>query len=168
MKKLIFDIEANGLLNTVSKVWCIAAMDYDTDQEFLLDIHQINRKNILSLFEPYDLIIGHNIIGYDLPLLNKLYGLELKFDGSTIIDTALWSRVLNLDRELPKGCPTTIRMSNGKSKRIGPHSLEAHAYSLGHKKVEIDDWENYDEKILDRCIIDVRINTVEGGFYVVL
>ena len=33
--RLLFDIETDGLLDTVSKVHCIVARDVDTDEEYV-------------------------------------------------------------------------------------------------------------------------------------
>jgi hypothetical protein len=69
------------------------------------------------------------------------------------------SQVLNPDRELPRGCPTTIRNPvTNKSKAIGPHGLEAWGYRVGYKKVEIHDWREFTPEMIERCEMDVTIN----------
>lgn len=161
MRSLIFDIEANGLLDDVSKVWCIAGICVEDGEESFIDMEGLDYESIVRFFKPYDRIIGHNILSYDIPLLNKMYNVNLHeyFEPKQIHDTYIYSRVLHPDRQLPTGCPTTIRNPiTNKVKKIGPHSLEAHGYSVGVRKVEINDWRVYDENIIQRCLTDVKIN----------
>lgn len=160
-KSLVFDVEANGLLDEISEVWCMAGVCVEDGTESFLDRQDLSRESILEFFKGYSTIIGHNIIGYDIPLIKKMYNLNLHdlYDPIDIIDTYIWSRVLNPDRELPPGCPTSIKNNiTKKSKRIGPHSLEAHAFSLGKAKISIDDWSVYDSSIITRCLVDIKIN----------
>ena len=160
MSSLVFDIEANGLLNEVTQVWCIAGVSTDNVESFI-DKDDLSTDTITSFFKGYDKIIGHNIINYDIPLLRKMYNVNLydMYTPDKIVDTYIYSRVLYPDRQLPKGCPTTIRNPVTKrTQKIGPHSLEAHGYSVGVKKIEISDWTIYDEKIVERCITDIKIN----------
>jgi hypothetical protein len=161
MKTLIFDIEANGLLNEVTEVWCMAGVCLEDGTESFLDRQDLNIESITAFFKPYDRVVGHNIIGYDIPLLKKMYSYNLNssFSPEQIHDTYIYSRVLHPDRQLPTGCPSTIRNSITKcNNKIGAHSLEAHGYSVGVKKIEISDWTTYDENIVQRCLTDVKIN----------
>lgn len=161
MKQLVFDTEANGLLDTVTKVWCIAGTCIQTEEDVFLDVDELSKESISPLFDDYDLIIGHNIINYDIPLLKKMYNIDLyeRFEPCQIHDTYLMSRLSFPDRQLPEGCPSVIRSEKTKkAKKVGPHSLEALGYSVGARKIQIDDWEVYDEEIVKRCLTDVRIN----------
>jgi hypothetical protein len=87
----------------------------------------------------------HNGLGYDWPLLKKLYGYEFK---GKKVDTLVMSRLLNPKRLLPFNCP---------NKKIGPHSIEAWGYRVGRGKPEHSDWENFSEEMLHRCTEDVEI-----------
>jgi DNA polymerase III epsilon subunit-like protein len=160
MKGLVFDIEANGLLKEVTQVWCIAGVSTE-NIEYFIDKDDLSTDNLISFFKGYDKIIGHNIINYDIPLLRKMFSFDIYdlYPIEDIVDTYIYSRVIYPDRPLPQGCPTTIRNPVTKRiQKIGPHSLEAHGYSVGVKKIEISDWTIYDEKIVERCITDVKIN----------
>jgi hypothetical protein len=161
IRAIVFDVEANGLLDEVDEVWCMAGVDTKSGLESFLDRQDLNRETIIEFFKPYNIIIGHNIIGYDIPLIKKMYNLNLydMFEPKCIHDTYIFSRCLFPDRPLPVGCPSTIRNSiTKKMKKIGPHSLEAHGYSVGVRKIEINDWTVYDENIVQRCLTDVKIN----------
>lgn len=68
---LIFDIETNGLLDTVNKAHCIAI--YDTEKESLNSYSKETLPKAVQMLEEADTLIGHNIVKYDLPALQKLY-----------------------------------------------------------------------------------------------
>lgn len=162
MNRLVFDIEANGLLSDVSEVWCISFKYLDEPKRIVtLSREDLDRWKILQMFCGATRIVGHNIIGYDLPLLNQMYGIDLiKILGKeAVVDTLILSQVLNPDRELPRGCPTSIKNPvTGRSKAIGPHGLEAWGYRVGNKKVEIHDWRTFTPEMIDRCEGDIIIN----------
>lgn len=160
-KRIVWDIEANGLLHDATKIWCLVAKNIDTKETTKLVGEDLKYYNILPIFIGADEIIGHNIISYDLPMLKLFYDLDIiPFVGKeSIVDTYVISKVLNPDREMPKGCPTTIRSEDKKlTKRIGPHGLEAWGYRVGRKKIEIHDWTIFDDNIVNRCETDVDIN----------
>jgi len=80
--KLVFDIEGNGLSELIiekdvavieaTRVWCMCAMDVDTKKMYTFLEHEIEEG--VELLRSADVIIGHNIIQYDIPLLERLYG----------------------------------------------------------------------------------------------
>lgn len=160
-KRLVFDVEADGLLDTVENIHCIVARDVDTKEVKILDPSSLNRESVILLFQDATEIIGHNIIAFDIPLIEMFYGLDLVqlLGKEAIVDTYLWSKVLYPDRPLPKGCPTSIRNPvTNKLDRIGPHGLEGWGWRVGERKVEIYDWRYYTPSILTRCETDVIIN----------
>ncbi len=161
MDDLVFDCEANGLLDTVSEVHCICGVPLLTTDKISLYQSSLNSKNVEDLFMSYNKIIGHNIIGYDIPLIKMFYGIDLiKLKGiENIVDTYIISQVLHPDRQLPNGCPTSLLNPVTRTiKKIGPHGLEAWGYRVGFKKIEIHDWRYFDEKMLERCLGDIDIN----------
>lgn len=158
---LCYDVEANGLLDEVTSVHCLCGIDINTKEEFVLAESSLTSKNVFTLFSKYDKVICHNQIGYDIPLIKKMLGIDLlsMFNPSQLVDTYIWSCALWPDRVLPKGCPTSIKNPvTGRSKKIGPHGLEAWGYRVGNKKIEIHDWREYTPEILIRCLVDVDIN----------
>ena len=130
--KIIFDIEADGLDPTV--VWCIVAKELNGA------VHKFDNTQIaegIKFLEDADVLIGHNIIGYDIPVLQKLHGAKLT---NKLEDTLVMSRLFNPIRE------------NG-------HSLKAWGWRVGCLKQEQP--ENFDEftpAMLDYCVQDVRLN----------
>lgn len=134
MRRGIIDIEADSL--TPTKVHCIVFEDLDTDEVFVFD-----GKDMRDEFTKFDkdvgTYIGHNILGYDIPVLNRLLGTNISLDRIT--DTLIISRLLF----------TGLRRS---------HSLEAWGIELGHPKIEFSAYETYTPEMLTYCKGDVTLN----------
>lgn len=143
MKVGFFDLEANGLLRTANVLHCGVVKDKASGSVFKFSPGQ--EKALLNHLESYDVLIAHNGIGYDFPLLKKLFKWEFK---GKVVDTLIMSRLLSPNRILPFNCP---------NKKTGPHSLAAWGYRVGRGKPDHDDWENYSPEMLHRCTEDVEI-----------
>lgn len=143
MRVCIGDLEADGLLRTVTRVWCGVFKDIESKEVFKFRPHQISE--MLKFLDSVDVLIMHNGIGYDWPLLKKLYNYEFK---GKKIDTLIMSRLLNPKRQVPFNCP---------NKKTGPHSVEAWGYRVGRGKPEHEDWSQFSEEMLHRCSEDVEI-----------
>lgn len=137
------DLEANGLLSTVTRTHCGVFKDKNTGEIRKFRPHQM--KEMLAYLDTVDVLIMHNGIGYDLPLLKKLYDYEFK---GKKVDTLIMSRLLN---------PKRLAPFNSPDKGIGPHSIAAWGYRVGRGKPEHNDWENFSEEMLHRCTEDVEI-----------
>lgn len=142
MKIGLFDLEANGFLHQATRVHCgvVKILDGPVRKFQPTEIHEL-----LRYLSSFDVLIAHNGIGYDFPLLKKLYQWEFK---GKIVDTLIMSRLLNPKRLLPFNC---------LNKKAGPHSIEAWGYRVGRGKPEHDDWENYSPEMLHRCAEDTEI-----------
>jgi hypothetical protein len=168
--QLVFDVEANGLLAEATKVWCLVTQDVATGKQTKYTFDNTptttskqaarqrrENRNLLciaidGLYDTTTEIIGHNIIDYDLPLLEKLLDWKPN-ERITITDTLILSRLGNPDRLRP------TRMSEDGVK-AGPHSLAAWGYRVGVGKPGHEDWSVFSEAMLHRCSEDVRINTL--------
>lgn len=141
----IFDSESDGFLDVATKLWCIATVDYDNEEDNkLYDPTQVIQG--LSHLHKADVLVGHNIIKHDLPLFKKLYGWEPK-SNQIVLDTLVFSRMLNPKRPVPQGY-------FGKA----THSIEAWGVRLGYPKPDHEDWSQYSEDMGIRCLSDARIN----------
>ena len=90
-KTILFDLETNGLLPTVTKIHCGVALDLDT-----LNLREFGPDEIDALVEylkTAEVLAGHNICGYDLPVLEKLYGYNCR-SGQKYLDTMAMSRAI--------------------------------------------------------------------------
>lgn len=143
MKICVGDLESNGLLPTATKVHCGVFKDIQTGEVVKFRPHQI--AEMLSFLDTVDVLCMHNGIGFDWPLLKKLYGYDYK---GKKVDTLIMSRLLNPQRQVPFNCI---------NKKAGPHSVEAWGYRVGRGKPEHNDWENFSEEMLHRCSEDVEI-----------
>ena len=132
MKQVVFDIEANGLKPT--KVWVIVACDL-SNREL-----QVFSGDTLQDFNAYIKdaeVIGHNIIGYDIPVLERLLGTD--FSSCKVTDTLVLSRLTDPSRE-------------------GGHSLDSWGQRLGFAKGEHNDWTTFSQDMVEYCKQDVRVN----------
>jgi DNA polymerase I-like protein with 3'-5' exonuclease and polymerase domains len=163
--RIVFDIEADGLHSTVTKIHCIVAKDVDTQRIYkFYDGDRFENQDqtihdFVRFFDDCTTIIGHNIITYDIPILARFLGISAY--GKEVIDTLVWSQVLNPDRQLHKKCPTSHE--NPLTKRldkITPHSLAAWGYRVGRGKPEHYDWSVFTTEMLHRCTEDVEIQTL--------
>ena len=144
MKRVVIgDLEANGLLREATKVHCGVFKDISSGVVTKFRPHQI--PEMLTFLDSIDVLIMHNGIGYDFPLLKKLYNYEFKGEK---VDTLIMSRLLNTKRVVPPNCA---------NRKAGPHSVEAWGYRVGRGKPEHNDWENFSEEMLHRCSEDVEI-----------
>ena len=132
---LVFDIETDDLKAT--KVWCIVAQDVDTQEIFKYPPDKLDEG--VKLLQSANKLIGHNIIGFDIPMIQKFFDVNL-FDGKEILDTLVLSRLLNPTRE-------------------GGHSLEKWGFKLGFNKIDFEEYENYSVDMLNYCVRDVQLNT---------
>lgn len=71
--RYIYDLETNGLLESVSKVHCAVIYDIDTRELIGFRPHELGK--FLELYQKATLLIGHNIIGFDAQVIRKLYGI---------------------------------------------------------------------------------------------
>jgi DNA polymerase I-like protein with 3'-5' exonuclease and polymerase domains len=135
--KIVFDIEANGL--NPDRVWCIVAHIVGTEEFF--EFHGFSLFDFNEWLLGFDNceVIGHNIIGYDIPVLERLLGTD--FSKCKITDTLVLSRLANPSRD-------------------GGHSLESWGQTLNQPKGDYNDWDNFSHDMLEYCVQDVKVNTL--------
>ena len=74
MKTCVFDIETDGLLEDLTKVHCLVL--YDIEEDKLTSFTGEEIIDGLFFLKNFDTIIGHNILGFDLPALKSLFKWE--------------------------------------------------------------------------------------------
>lgn len=141
-KVFVFDLEANGFLDVATKMHCAVFKKLGSDEVYKFTNEAL--QDMFKFMDSCDVLIGHNILGYDFPLLEKLY--KYKFKGSKV-DTLIMSRLLDPKRQSPPNCPN----------KKAPHSVEAWGYRVGRGKPEHTDWENFSPEMLHRCTEDTFI-----------
>lgn len=143
--RYVFDIETNGFLHLCDKVHCIVLKNIDTGE-----ILTPSNEDAIKLLEKAELIIGHNIIKFDIPVLEKLYSATFK---GKIFDTLVGTRLVYADikesdfskKDFPKDC-------------IGKHSLKAWGNRIGEYKEQIEtDWQTFTPEMLEYCKQDTEV-----------
>lgn len=139
--KLLFDLETNGLYDTVDKLWIACVVNLDTDEVTTFSDYDKESKPISELTSFLDkatILVGHNIIQYDLPVLNKLLGWSPKKEVK-LIDTMILSQVNFFARP-------------------GKHSLANLAKLVADTKGEKPDFSKYSDEMMVYAKQDVLVN----------
>ena len=164
----MFDLDANGLIHDATRIHCVALHWCEDDRTEAYNDEKYTSKpkerqmatglyihTALQWLETADVLVGHNIIGFDIPIIRKLYPW---FNPSgTIVDTLLLSRLyhpnlLDIDKAHAwKHMPLQL---------YGRHSLEAYGYRLGEYKGNFSkttDWKEWSPEMQEYCIQDVVV-----------
>lgn len=160
---LVFDIETNGLYQDVTQLFCITILD-TRNNEYKQYSEDHCTKGVLWLYEQWqqgEMVVGHNIINYDLPVLAKLYSWfkitqELK---DNTVDTLVLSRLIF--SHLEDTDAALMRKGTLPKKLYKSHSLKAWGYRLGELKGTYGDapdaWEKFTPEMLDYNKQDVVV-----------
>ena len=134
MTEYIFDIEADGLLDTITKIHCLSYISTDRKcKGTLYSEQEIKRFFEVSTTQVY---IGHHIIGYDFKALKLIYGIS---KPKNLVDTLGLAWYLQPDRT--------------------SYGLESYGEEYGVPKPKINDWQNLTiEEYTNRCETDCEIN----------
>lgn len=127
-RRLVFDAETDGLLDQVTVCHCLCVRDYDTGQKWMF--RRNKREDTIhkayALLNDAEEIWGHNIVAYDIPMLELLFGWVLE---ARIRDTLVLARLL-----FPDSKDKDFRLFEaGKldGKNIGKHTLDSWGQRLG-------------------------------------
>ena len=128
---LVFDLETNGLLNDVTCIHCLVIYDSETDQTLVFNDNGSEEPIVrgIQLLETAEIICGHNVISYDIPVIEKLY--PWFTPTALVIDTLLLSRLYHADMMAIDKRKQWTRMPQ---QMYGRHSLESYGYRLGEYK----------------------------------
>jgi len=128
--KIVFDIEADGLNPT--QVWCVCAKHIGDNE-----VYTFTDKDIFNEFlSNVSQVVGHNIIGYDIPVLERLWGSD--FSNIKVVDTLVMSRL-------------------SEPSKLGGHSLKKWGEYLKFPKDTYDDWSRLTPEMVEYCKQDVRV-----------
>lgn len=154
---LIFDIETNGLYDDVTHIHCIGIYDLGTKQTLVYNdegsAEPISKG--VQLLEDASGLVGHNIIGFDIPVIRKLF--PWFTPTNNVVDTLVLSRIYHADilktdqKRQWKTMPPKLQ---------GRHSLEAYGHRLGEYKGDYGketDWKYWSQEMQDYCLQDVKV-----------
>jgi len=136
MKQLVFDVETDGLQYT--RIWCVVAQDVDTGEIKSFGPNEIYEA--AEYLSTADMLIGHNILTFDIPCIRKVLDLPGFAKGIKIRDTLVLSRLFSPDRKTG-------------------HRLGDWGSVLSYPKIDFDDYSAYSAQMLNYCIRDVELNT---------
>ena len=149
---LIFDIETNGFLDVLDTIHVINIFDTETSEYTSYDLDRT--PDAVAILDGQH-ICGHNIIGFDVPAILKLYP---DFNPSKITDTLVLGRLAWADikqADLQRYAKGTL-----DGKLIGSHALKAYGQRLGILKGdfgETTDWGVWSQDMSDYCKQDVEV-----------
>jgi len=163
-KTLLWDVETNGLLHQLDRVHCLVIREYETQREwrFRNNGEQDNIEAGLQMLMDCTLNVGHNIVSFDIPAVQKVYPW---FEPSGLIrDTLVMARVIFADIQDKDFRMVKAKMMPGYM--VGKHNLDAWGHRLklykgDYKKVciakGIDPWATWNQDMDDYCANDVAV-----------
>jgi len=132
MNVLVLDIETNLAHDTI---WCCVTQWAD-DTGCLVHTES---DHLQSVIDQADVVVGHNIIGFDGPVLSRVWGVTIPL--SKVRDTLVMSRLWNPQLE-------------------GGHSLRAWGERLGDYKDDFTDFDGgLSDEMISYCKQDVAVTT---------
>jgi DNA polymerase I-like protein with 3'-5' exonuclease and polymerase domains len=125
---IYLDLEANGL--TPDTIWCVVTKEDD------VTLVHVDPDSLSEALRGSQSVVGHNLIGYDIPVLERLWGVSVASDR--VIDTLVLSRLC-------------------EPSKSGGHSLRNWGNELGFPKGDHSDWSQLSQEMIDYCIRDVEV-----------
>ncbi len=168
MARYAFDCETDGLLDDLTVIHSLVLTDVDTGETYSCHDQRSNTDYGtiewgLDKLRKADQVIGHNIIAYDIPALQKVYP-WFHIDETKVYDTLVMSRLIwsdLMDRDVK-----AVARGILKPKMRGRHSLEAWGQRLGKWKGDysedmkakgLDPWAEWNQDMQDYCVQDVEV-----------
>ena len=125
---IYLDLEANGL--TPDVIWCVV-----TSENGVSTVHT-TPDTLSEALRGSVSVVGHNLIGYDMPVLERLWGITVA--PERVLDTLVLSRLC-------------------EPSKSGGHSLRNWGECLGFPKGDHTDWSQLSQEMIDYCIRDVEV-----------
>jgi len=159
MSTLIFDLETNGLYDDVTCIHCVGIHDIQANQTLAYNDQGTEDPVVrgLTYLEDADVLVGHNIIGYDIPVIRKLF--PWFNPRGLVVDTLVLSRIFHAD--ILK-TDQKRRWKHMPLQLYGRHSLESYGHRLGEYKGQFGkttDWSEWSQEMQDYCLQDVNVTT---------
>ena len=152
MEEVVLDLESDGLLDTITKIHLLVYRNLSTGELTIADSDSKIKDALLDLQDKK--IIGHNILGFDLVALKRLYGFTIPIEQT--LDTLILSRVV-----YPNLRETDSKIRKIEAKLWGSHSLKAWGERLGSFKGTYSQQENafteLTPQMRDYCVNDVHL-----------
>lgn len=131
-KHWILDLETDGLRDECTRIF-VVCVEHATSSERL---SFRTKEDFLSWLDREYILVGHNLVAFDVPVLNRLWGAGIGI--SRCVDTFVLSMLYSPNFE-------------------GGHSLEAWGQRLKFPKLEYKDFTQYSDEMLEYCENDVAL-----------
>ena len=136
---IFLDIETNLKHDTI---W-LCVTKHNTTGE----VRHWREADSLQQYLDGEQVVGHNIIGFDAPVLKKVWGVVIP--DNMLVDTLVMSRLYKPDIDI-------VIPEQGKAP--SPHSLEAWGYRLGSYKIGFTDFDGgWTQEMATYCEQDVQL-----------
>lgn len=137
-RSLIWDLETDGLLRELTRIHILVIKDADTGQRWVFhkNKHEDNILDGIAMLNEAGVLIGHNIVSFDMPALWKVYGDAFAPTG-TIRDTYVQAQMLFADEK--ERDYRRYQRGTLDGKYIGTHELGAWGQRLGFPKGDYAD-----------------------------
>lgn len=149
-ERLFFDLESNGLLDTIDRIHCIGILNLETGEYRGYKPDEVD--SALLRLSKADEIIGHNIINYDIPAIQIVkpgWNTEAKITDTLILSRLIYSDLKREDWDAARDMPKRL---------YGSHSLAAWGHRLqNHKGDYKGGWESWNEEMHEYMEQDVRV-----------
>ena len=132
----VFDIETNGLLLDVTTFWVGVVYIIEEDKYYTYT----DLEELIEMLYSCTRIVGHNIIGYDIPAMEIVASRPLNELYMKAMDTLILSKLIMYDKD------------TGFS-----HSLKSWGQRLGEYKDHHEDWSKYSKEMEEYCKQDVTV-----------
>lgn len=156
MNIAVFDIETStipALVLDISEIFCIAIKLNDEETKCYtstpLSNSDGNLDEAMQILRKADLIVGHNIAKFDIPVLEKFYG-KIK---NKIVDTLIDAKLVYPKDELVK-LDTSLAIDRDL---IGSYSLKAFGQRFSLSKLNYTDFTHLCEDMVTYCKRDVDL-----------
>lgn len=149
MFDILFDVETDGLLDTLTRIWILVAKDLPSKKVYIFcdlpgnfpsGATVLPMREAKHFFSRAKRVSGHNILAFDLIVISRLLGIELSKE-TEVVDTLIMSQVLDYRRFGFQG-----------------HSMSVWGSKLGVAKQEHEEWDRFSDEMITRCVSDVNLN----------
>ncbi len=161
MKTLFFDIETNAIedwsnLSDLKTIHCLSIYDPTTPK--MITYHGAGIKNGLMELAKAERIVGHNVIGFDLPALSKMYSFHPPL--VKVLDTMVMAKCI-----VPDVRNDDFLRKNFDKSLVGSHSLKAWGLRLNKLTKltygeEDGAFDSYNEEMRKYCERDTIVTQI--------
>lgn len=137
--RIVIDVESNRLHNP-DKIWVISCKDIDKHKITVfrnVTDDPIEMERFRAYWRSCKYYIGHNLLGFDLPVLEALCGVSIEDAGRDCLDTLIISKMADFSRS--------------------GHSVKDFGIEFNLHKGDFKDWSKYSLEMEEYCIRDVEI-----------